>query len=138
MLIVDTNVLVRCVRGKAMLRAMNLIDAGIPLATTEHNINELADVLTVKLQVTDRQAVTDIERLLLHVRLVPWEGYGGLEQAAAARLRAGGVKDWPALAAALALDWHIWSDDVDYFGVGVPVWSTSNVRLIQSGNSVDA
>lgn len=57
--------------------------------------------------------------------------YEILRDAAAARLRQGGASDWPLLAAALVTEGHIWSEDNDFFGTGVPVWSTVNLRFVE-------
>jgi predicted nucleic acid-binding protein len=65
------------------------------------------------------------------MELIPAEEYEHLRHDADARLREGGKSDWPALAAALALEAEIWSEDVDFFGVGVPVWSTNNVQFVE-------
>ena len=43
--------------------------------------------------------------------------------------------DWPILAAALELDYPIWTDDQDFFGCGVATWSTRNVEIYSSAAS---
>ena len=58
-------------------------------------------------------------------------GYIDHEDAARARLGPRGQPDWPVLAAALAFEHDIWSNDRDFFGVGVPVWTTQNVRFVE-------
>jgi len=37
--------------------------------------------------------------------------------------------DWPILATALALECPIWTEDQDFFGAGVPTWTTDRVEL---------
>jgi len=37
--------------------------------------------------------------------------------------------DWPILATALALEFPIWTEDQDFFGAGVPTWTTDRVEL---------
>ena len=37
--------------------------------------------------------------------------------------------DWPILAAALALDCPIWTEDRDFFGVGVATWTSDLVEI---------
>ncbi|MBX9813922.1 MAG: hypothetical protein K2X76_04405, partial [Sphingomonas sp.] len=56
--------------------------------------------------------------------------------AAERRSSAGGQSDWHVLAAALALGADIWSEDLDFFGVGVPVRTSANV-VLGAGNSED-
>ncbi len=40
--------------------------------------------------------------------------------------------DWPVLAAALALDCPIWTEDTDFFGYGVATWTTDRVGLAKA------
>lgn len=132
MVIADTNILLRCSRGKAMRRARDLIERGVTVATTESNAHELWRVLVEKLGMDEASATTEIGIVLARIQMLSWDDYGHLEAEALQRLRVGGHSDWPALAAAISLEASIWSDDVDYFGVGVPIWSTPNVHLIAS------
>ena len=73
------------------------------------------------------QAVDGIAAAILNV--VPPLSYAGDEVAARERLTPRGQPDWPVLAAAIAFDDEIWSNDRDFFGVGVPVWSTPNIQF---------
>jgi len=70
--------------------------------------------------------------LVAIIEPVTIERFVGTERAAKARLQEHCQKDWPVLAAALSLDADIWSNDRDFFGVGVPVWSTRNIDFIEA------
>lgn len=50
-----------------------------------------------------------------------------METHARRRLHERAQSDWSVLAAALAAEGGIWSHDRDFFGVGVPVWSSRNM-----------
>ncbi len=76
----------------------------------------------------------EVRKVLDPLEIVGPAQYEHLRIAANARLRVGGKSDWPALAAALALDGEIWSEDVDFFGVGVPIWSTANIQFFGAGH----
>jgi predicted nucleic acid-binding protein len=45
------------------------------------------------------------------------------------RLRQRDESDWPVLATALGLGAAIWSEDQDFFGTGVAVWTTRHVEI---------
>ena len=45
------------------------------------------------------------------------------------RLRGRDEEDWPVLAAALALGCPIWTEDTDFFGTGMAVWTTNRVEI---------
>jgi hypothetical protein len=38
-------------------------------------------------------------------------------------------EDWPILASALAIGCPIWTEDTDFFGCGVPTWTTNRVVM---------
>jgi predicted nucleic acid-binding protein len=50
------------------------------------------------------------------------------EESARGRMQSRDLDDWPVLAAALALDCPIWTQDADFFGVGVVTWSTQHIE----------
>jgi len=51
------------------------------------------------------------------------------EEEARERLRGRDEEDWPVLASALALNCAIWTEDTDFFGIGLAVWTTSRVEI---------
>ena len=104
---------------------------GIRLATTDRNIFELQRVLTRDLGLSEAEATAEVERVTTPFEVIYARDYEHLRAAADRRLREGGKSDWPALAAAMAFEAAIWSEDVDYFGVGIPVWSTQNVSFYE-------
>ena len=115
-----------------MLHVQALRLRGIRLATTDRNAFELRRNLIGTLGLSEEEADMEVERVLAPFELILSDDYHYLRVSAQGRLREGGKPDWPALAAAMALDGQIWSEDVDFFGVGVPVWSTGNVRFAQA------
>ena len=109
---------------------VDLHDRGVDLATTEDNASELHRKLVAKFGFGGEEAAAEVTRILAPVAMLAADEYDHYRPAADARLGKGGKPDWPLLAAAIAVDGQIWSDDVDHFGVGVPVWSSANVHLV--------
>lgn len=60
---------------------------------------------------------------------VPAKVYVDRRDAALPRIAARDPDDWPILATALVLDCPIWTEDRDFFGAGVPTWTTERVEL---------
>ncbi|WP_294215974.1 PIN domain-containing protein [uncultured Sphingomonas sp.] len=131
MLLTDTNILQRVSRGRAMRHVATLRAKGVPLATTDRNAFELHRNLVGQLGLDDDEAMVEVERVLAPFMLIEAGDYDYLRDAARARLRQGGKSDWPTLAAALAFGGQIWTEDVDFFGVGVAVWTTNNLPFLQ-------
>jgi predicted nucleic acid-binding protein len=128
-LFVDTNILVRCSRGKAASHVTTAIANGVTVSTTSRNADEFVGVLQGVFGFAEREAVVEVARILQPFEIVEQDDLLDYRPIADIRLHEGGKSDWPSLAAAIAMDCGIWSDDRDYFGVGVPVWSTANIRF---------
>jgi len=60
------------------------------------------------------------------VTVVPEAEYGEHEAAAKDRIPRD-PNDWPTVALALSLGIGIWTNDYDFFGCGVPVWTTQTL-----------
>lgn len=47
--------------------------------------------------------------------------------------------DWPIAAAALILDCPIWTEDKDFFGTGIPTWTSDRVEIyLRDDHQTDA
>ena len=57
------------------------------------------------------------------------ELYRAFEDEARGRLRGRDENDWPVVATALALACGVWTEDADFFGTGVPVWTTNRIEI---------
>jgi len=55
--------------------------------------------------------------------------YATFENEARQRLRGRDENDWPVLATALGLACAIWTEDVDFFGTGIAVWTTNRIEI---------
>jgi predicted nucleic acid-binding protein len=74
-------------------------------------------------------AMSALELVALLVQIVEIETYSAFEAVARERINQRDEDDWPVLAAALALGCAIWTEDTDFFGCGVPTWTTDRVEL---------
>jgi predicted nucleic acid-binding protein len=136
LIVLDANIIVSAIVGKYARRQMShLVDAGADLAAPAPQFSEALDVLTGKLGATLAEAVAALEQLLQVIRLLEPAAYAMMETSARARLQDRGQRDWPVLAAAMTFDAGVWSNDRDFFGVGIAVWSTRNVHFAATGKS---
>lgn len=65
------------------------------------------------------------------------EIYAAFESEARLRLRGRDEDDWPVLASALALAYGVWTEDGDFFGTGIAVWTTSRIEIFLEGTGED-
>ena len=124
-LIVDANVLVSALLGRSLPLLADIRSRGIELLIPQHQFGESRLIVAREGWSTDRFA--HVSATVLEV--LPTEVYAAREADARDRLEPRGQPDWPVLAAALQLDDAIWSNDRDFFGVGVSVWKTTNIGL---------
>jgi predicted nucleic acid-binding protein len=127
-LFVDANILVRCVVGRAGFNVDDLLAKGVPLATTDAQAREAERVLHFRFGLGETDAVSEISHVTSSMQLFLEPTYRPQESAAKARIHYKNTRDWPVLAAAIAQGGAIWTDDRDFFGVGVPVWTTRNIK----------
>lgn len=45
------------------------------------------------------------------------------------RIKIRDIHDWPVIASALTLNCPIWTEDQDFFGTGIPTWTTDRIYL---------
>jgi len=69
------------------------------------------------------------------VHHVPQDAYEPRRTAALSRIQSQDPDDRSILATALALDCPIWTEDQDFFGAGVPTWTTDRVELYLNAGS---
>jgi len=133
MIVLDANILIRAVLGR---RVRNILDIyanrRIRFFAPEIAFDDAAKYLPSLLQKRGKSAVDlakTIEYLKYTVETADHELYAGFESDARQRLRGRDEQDWPVLAAALALSCPIWSEDADFFGTGVAVWTTNRIEI---------
>ncbi len=126
MLILDANVLVSAALGRSRPLIESTAARGLELLVTVAQRREAAKVL-LRLGGSPASVEMSLAFARRTIGVIEPEAYDLLESAARARLGERGQSDWPVLAAALALGADIWSNDRDFFGVGVAVWTTRNV-----------
>ena len=79
-------------------------------------------------------AIESLDRLRLVVEEIPEEVIQPLRDAALNRIGRRDPTDWPFVAAALALNCPVWTEDNDFFGTGIPNWTTASVEIYLRGD----
>jgi len=127
-IVLDAYILVGAVIGRQIPRVLAAAHArGVTLAVAEPQILEAARVLIEKIGLTEEDTREALGRITILINPLSEEFFVSMESAARQRLHARGQSDWPVLAAALAAGGGIWSHDRDFFGTGLPVWSSRNM-----------
>lgn len=130
-LIVDANVMVGAALGRSMPLFIDLVDRDVELVAPMPMLVETETRIRRASKLIEGEADRRLAELLDVVAPLPIEEIAGHEQAARDRLEAHSQSDWPLLAAALALNADIWTEDRDLFGTGVALWATRNIRFVE-------
>jgi predicted nucleic acid-binding protein len=134
-LVIDANVLVRAVLGRRVRSLLETYCESVAFLLPECALSEALEHLPNLILRHSGDPETAL--LLLHslaalTEVLPTELYVAFEDEARARLGSRDPDDWPMLAAALAFDCPIWTEDTDFFGCGVATWTSNRVERFLS------
>jgi predicted nucleic acid-binding protein len=135
-LVLDANILIRAVLGQRVRRTLELHAESVSFfvpATAYLEAEENLAELVVKRGGDPAKALVLLRSLANLGTVVGMDLYGGYESEARKRLGARDPEDWPILATALALGCPIWTEDTDFFGCGVAIWTSNSIDIFLTG-----
>ena len=131
-LAIDANILIRAVLGK---KVRSLIETYSPITLfivpepAYRDAEHYAAAVITKRGGDAEPILELLRRLVSLIEVIGPDAYGKFEAEAKMRLATRDPEDWPMLAAALAFDCPIWTEDTDFFGCGVPTWTSDRVEF---------
>ena len=132
MIVLDANILIRAVLGR---RVRQLIETyapqGVRFVAPDVCFDDAEKYVPDLLKKRGRPHA-DVPAALEYLRNVisPVMATSTVfEDEARERLRGRDEEDWPVLATALGLACPLWSEDADFFGTGIAVWTTNRVEI---------
>ena len=138
-IVLDANILVRAVLGTRVSRLIHDYAADVVWLTVEEAFEDATTYLPEVLakrgldEGATQAALHKLATLRRFIRAIPNEIFEHLEVPARERLKGRDEDDWPYLALALLLDCSIWTEDTDFFGCGVPTWTTDRIEIYLKG-----
>jgi len=133
MIVLDSNILIRAVLGRRVRQIIEMFAAeGARFFAPDvafEDAKKYLPPLLMKRGKPDADVPASLEYLRHLIDTIDRELYGGFESEARLRLRGRDEHDWPVLATALALACPVWTEDADFFGTGVAVWTTNRVEI---------
>src|SRR5690625_3186011 len=111
-IILDANILIRAVLGQRV-RHVAYSDA-----------KKYLPALVAKRKIGSSQALTVLSHLEPLVLSIEADMYESFKDEAIRRIAIRDEDDWPVLACAMLVDCPIWTEDTDFFGTGVPIWTS--------------
>ena len=131
-LVIDANILIRAVFGQRVRELMVQSSEHVAFYMAEPNFDEAChDIARLASQRGINEAIWQaaLDTAMTAIQLVGQAELATVETEARARIAQRDERDWPALAAALLMDCPIWTEDQDFFGAGVPTWTTATVDI---------
>lgn len=133
MIVLDANILIRAVLGRRVRQLLETYAVrGVrffgPDIAFEDAKKYLPPLLT-KRGKPDVDVSAALGYLRSMVESVEPDMCSSQENNARQRLRGRDEDDWPILATALALGCPVWTEDMDFFGTGDAVWTTSRIEI---------
>lgn len=131
-LVLDANILIRAVLGQRVRRILELHADSVTFFVPETAYAEAEEhlaALVVKRGGDPAKAMVALKAMAALASMVGDDIYGEFEAEARKRMGTRDPEDWPILAAALALDCPIWTEDTDFFGCGVATWTSGSIDI---------
>jgi predicted nucleic acid-binding protein len=134
MIVLDANILLRAVLGRRVQQLIeNYSTQGVRFFALEVAFDDAKRYLPFLLKKRGKPDVdiaASLDYLRTMIETVDHELYEVFENEARERMRGRDEDDWPVLASALGLACGIWTEDADFFGTGVAVWTTSRIGIL--------
>jgi predicted nucleic acid-binding protein len=131
-LVLDANILIRAVLGskvrELLLKFNNSVEFFTPDVCMEDAQKYLPTIFE-KRQLPVESALDVLYRIKHLIKIVEKSIYLEQENDAKQRVKSRDIHDWPVVATALVLNSPIWSEDQDFFGVGLPIWTTDRIQI---------
>lgn len=131
-LVLDANILIRAVFGS---RVRHLIEAYEDVADFCSPDVCFGDARAFIPDLSERRGVDSslplsiLDQFAQVIVSVDTVLYESLEHQARERIQQRDARDWPVVAVALLLDLPVWTEDQDFFGCGLPTWTTDRVEI---------
>jgi len=137
LIVLDTNILIRAILGERVPNLLEKYHFHCSFVTPALCYQELSNHLPQILQQRNLPLETfsdAIEKLTKIVMPISQEIYSEYEDNAKERIGERDLNDWQILALALSLNSPVWTEDQDFFGVGIATWNTKNIEIYLSNN----
>lgn len=135
-IVLDANILIRAMLGVKVGGLLTTyaesIDFYAPSIAFEDADAHLPKIMS-KRGIGSAELSLGMDAVRLLVEEIPAEVTDPLRAEALQRIDRRDPDDWPMVAAALALDCPIWTEDRDFFGAGVATWTSELVEIYLGG-----
>lgn len=132
MLVLDANILIRAVLGKKVRELLFKYCDEVDFFTPDvcmHDAKKYLPILFDKRSIPYEPAMNVLMQIETLLNFVNYDIYQERENDAKKRIKTRDLNDWPIIATSLVLGAPVWTEDQDFFGTGVPVWTTNRIHI---------
>jgi predicted nucleic acid-binding protein len=135
LLVLDANILMRAVLGRRAAQHIRGYTPTVLFLTLAEAFEDAATYLPEDWarrgldETATQAALQKLDALRRVIQVIPAELLARLEPEARRRLQGRDEADWPYLALALLFDCPLWTEDRDFFGCGILLWTTNRVEI---------
>ena len=131
-LVLDANILIRAVLGNRVRTLMTKYSDTVDFFTPDvcmADAQKYLPMLFEKRSLPAEPALTLLSSLECLLHVVDEHVYKESADEARLRIKSRDVRDWPVVATALTLNSPIWTEDQDFFGSGIPTWTSDRIHI---------
>jgi len=140
-LVLDANILIRAVLGNKVRQMLLRFNESVEFLTPDVCIDDALKYLPIifeKRGLPSDSAIELLSNLRCLLRIVDAQVYQALTMDAKKRIGDRDLYDWPIVATALTFNSPVWTEDRDFFGSGLAVWTTDRIHLFfESSLAID-
>jgi predicted nucleic acid-binding protein len=135
-IVLDANILIRAVLGKRVrqlivdnAQSVQFFSPDVSYADARKYLPALLEKRGIK----SESAMAVLDSLQTIVWPLELDIYAVFKSQALQRIAMRDADDWPVLACAMAIGCPVWTEDTDFFGAGVAIWTSDRVELYLAG-----
>lgn len=131
-LVLDANILLRAVFGVRVRSLLETYEDTVSFYAPDicfADARKYIPSISEKRRIDPVPGILVLDHLSRLVELVDRSLYEEYEASARERMVSRDEEDWPIVAAALLLTCPVWTEDRDFFGSGISIWTTETVNL---------
>ena len=131
-LVLDANIVVRAVLSTKVRTWIERSPSNVRFFTPDvcfDDAEKYVPLIFEKRKLPSEPAMEVLAGISRIIQIVEADIYGDYSEEAKQRIAVRDPDDWPIVAAALALNRPIWTEDADFFGAGIATWTTDRIHL---------
>jgi predicted nucleic acid-binding protein len=131
-LVLDANILIRAVLGKKVRSLITTFSNSVEFFTPDvcfEDAQKYLPLLFEKRSIPSEPALEVLSNLQRLIQIADKSIYEERATEAQQRIKKRDFHDWPIVATALTFNSPVWTEDQDFFGSGLSVWTTDRIHI---------